>query len=135
MKLILATLGFLAAVPVTAQSIEVASGNWSEIPEIRTKSQPMLSPATAARVDEIAKQGKCSVPGVTRRYVDLTVPFVVEFMPDGGVQRIVLTKLGCPELESVLGGVLANWVASGRYVATGENQLGWYRGELKIALR
>ncbi len=125
-------LGLLfAATGASAQEFEVASGDWSNIPRIIHRGEFMMDDRMMARVDRLASAGTCSVPGLRRNRIDINVPFLMQFSPDGRVLRIVLQNTGCPELEAVIGGVLNRKLQAGDYRPTGENQEGWYRGDFR----
>ena len=125
----------LTAAPAAAQSVSSAAGDWSQVPEIRARGQHRMSSEAMDRVEELAKSGECSVPGLRREHIELTVPFVLEFDPGGEVQRVVVRKLGCERLESIMGGVILQLARAGEYRPSGENQLGWYRSELSFSLQ
>lgn len=129
-----ALIGFsllIAATTASAQQFEVASGDWSNIPRIIHRGNFMMDDGMMARVDRLARAGTCSVPGLRRDDINLNVPFLMQFAPDGNVQRIILQNTGCPELEAVIGGVLHRKLQAGDYRPTGENREGWYRGDFR----
>ena len=60
--------------------------------------------------------------------------FVVHFDKTGAADRIVIRKLGCGEAESVIGGAVKVLVVDqGAFRSTGENQTGWYQGQVSFS--
>ena len=87
------------------------------------------------RIHEIAKEGKCRIPGATARgLTEFDMSFAAQFQRDGTLNRIVLPKLGCAEAEGILGGILLKMIQSGDYRPDGSNEDGWYRGELRFTV-
>jgi hypothetical protein len=135
MKRLLMIALLMTAAPAAAQTITSAGGDWSQVPEIRARGLHRMSSESMDRIEELAKSGECSVPGLDRNRIDLTVPFVLEFAPGGELQKVVVRKLGCEQLESIMGGVILQLARAGEYKPTGENHLGWYRSELSFSLQ
>jgi hypothetical protein len=135
MKRLLMIAMALTAAPAAAQSVSSAGGDWSRVPEIRALGMHRMSAESMDMIEELAKSGECAVPGLSKRKIDLTVPFVLEFKPSGEVQQVVVRKLGCDKLESIMGGVILQLARAGEYRPTGENELGWYRSELSFSLQ
>jgi hypothetical protein len=133
-RLLLMSLALISA-PAAAQTVLSAEGDWSQVPEIRPQGTHRMGFKTMDEIEALAKSGQCSVPGLTRRRIDLTVPFVVEFNPKGEVQTVVVRKLGCERLESIMGGAILQLAQAGEYRSTGQNQAGWYQSELSFTLQ
>ena len=125
----------LPAPALTASpSVEVASANWSYLPLMKQRSNFHLSNKAIARIHEIATEGKCAIPGTQGLLLDFDLSFAAQFSPDGTLNRIVMPKLGCPEAEGILGGVLLKMVQEGDYRPDGSNEEGWYRGDLSFTI-
>jgi hypothetical protein len=73
------------------------------------------------------------MPGQSRKRLDMTVPFVVHYAPDGTLNRIVIKRLGCAQAEGIVGGSVLELVQSGEYKSTGANSEGWYRGVISFS--
>ena len=131
--LILAALA--CAAPANAQSVEVASGDWYNIPRLESAQRTRISTKSVDRVVNIVKSGTCALPGQSKDRIDMAVPFLIQFEPDGDPTRIVIARMNCPELESLMGGVVLNLARAGEFKPTGENQTGWYRSELSFAVQ
>lgn len=128
--------GLLAASATAgAQSVEVASGNWSNIPVAVARGQMRMTGEMMERMHQLAAQSSCEVRGFTRTNIEMTVPFLIRFTPDGTVERVVVRRLGCPQLESMLGSIVLQLAQAGEYRPTGENEERWYRSELSFVSR
>ncbi len=137
MKRIVLSLGLMLAAAGTAnaQSVEIGTGDWSSVPVIQPRGKVRMTEEIVERLHKVAAETKCNVSGFTARRIDLAVPFVIQFTPEGGIGRIVLRNMRCPQLESVLGGVLLQMAEAGEYRPTGENPERWYRSELTFLSR
>lgn len=127
--------GVLAAAlvtgPLAAQQVSVAEGDWSDIPEVLKRGQLRVSTEAVDRIAAVAARGECPVIGDAQR-IRMSVPFLMEFSQNGALQQVVVWKINCPEVESVVGGTLLQMAKSGEYRPTGENQVGWYRGDFQL---
>ncbi|MGI8612154.1 MAG: hypothetical protein ACR2KH_07810 [Sphingomicrobium sp.] len=133
MKRLLAMALLLAPVPAaSATRVEVADGNWSFLPLMKQRGSDHLNNDALARINEIVHAKAFTFPGQQGPHYDVTVSFAAHFDPNGAIDRLVMRRLNCPEVESLVGGVLLEMVAGGDYRPTGENQDGWYRGELSF---
>ncbi len=131
MKALIGLSLLLAATAASAQTFEVASGDWSEIPRIIHRNNFMMDDRMMSRLDRLARAGTCTVPGLRRDNIDITIPFLMQFNPSGGLERIVLQDTGCRELEAVIGGALHRKQQAGDYRPTGENVEGGSRGDFR----
>lgn len=131
-NLLLLGLALLAA-PSAAQQVEVAEGNWSAIPEVRSAGHGRMSDRALDSAAALLGRGGACATGTSR--IDMTVPFLLEFDPDGkGVRRVVVRRSGCAELEKLIGGVVLTLAKQGEYRPTGENMAHWYRGQISFAI-
>jgi hypothetical protein len=133
MKRLIALALLVSSASAPATTVEVATGDWSGLPELRTRGSDTISARAVARIHEIVATGECSLPGQSKRKLDLTVPFAVQFQPNGTVERIIIPRMNCAPVESIMGRVLLDLVAAGEYRATGENLQGWYRSEISFS--
>ena len=138
MKRILAVALLLTSLPAPAlsapPSVEVASANWNFLPLMKQKSNDHLSNKAIVRIHEIAKEGQCTSVSLRRGLLDFDMSFAAHFNPDGSLNRLVMPRLGCPEAEGILGGVLLKMIQSGEYRPDGSNEEGWYRGHLNFTV-
>jgi hypothetical protein len=131
-SLLIAALAFTAT-PSAAQQVEVAEGNWSDIPQVRAAGHGRMSDRALDKAAQLlGRDGPCATGKST---IDMTVPFLLEFEPQGrAVRRIVVHKAGCVELEKLVGGVVLTLAQNGEYRPTGENLAHWYRGQISFAI-
>lgn len=117
-----------AAMPAAAlaQAVEVADGDWRGIPFVQTGKAMAMSDRTMIRIERLLEAGKCPRFG-DGEHVKLDVPFLLQFDAGGAVQRVVVRRVDCPDLEGMIGGVIASRAKSGFYKPTGQNATGWYR--------
>ena len=133
MKRLLAIALLLAPVPAAAATrVEVADGNWSYLPLMKQRGSDHLNNDALARIDEIIHEKKCTFADQEGPNYDVTVSFAAHFSPDGALDRLVMKRLNCPEIESLVGGALLEMINGGDYRPTGANSEGWYRGELSF---
>ena len=134
MRTLFLACAFLAlAGPAAAQRVDVAEGDWSDLPTMRLTDMTTISPDVVVKVQELVTNGECALAGASKRRIDMTVPFLVRFSPSGAVEHVVLRKLGCAKAEGVLAGALLGMLKAGTFKPTGENLTGWYRSELSFA--
>jgi hypothetical protein len=133
-RILFAVSAALISQTALAQSVEVAEGDWSDIPAVSVGDVPAyISERSMGQIDKLLAAGKCPSVG-NRKYVNLNVPILVQF--DGGnqVQKIVVRRIGCPEVEAIVGGIAAGRAKQGYYKSTGKNQTGWYRSEISYSV-
>jgi hypothetical protein len=133
MKAILAALALAGmAVPATAQTVQSAEGDWSGLPLLIFGDNEILSGEVPAALQQLVTKGECSLRGVSKRKVDMTVPFLVRFSAANTVEQVVVRKLGCAKAEAILGAAIVKLAKAGTLKPTGENNTGWYRSELSF---
>jgi hypothetical protein len=133
MKRLLALALLLAPVAAaSATKVEVADGNWSYLPLMKQRGSDNLNNDALARINEIVHEGSCTLPGQQGPHYDVKLSFAAHFAPDGSLDRLVMSRLNCPEIEGLLGGALLEMIKAGDYKPTGQNPEGWYRGELSF---
>jgi hypothetical protein len=133
MKFIIAAALLAASSPAFSATVEVASGDWSAIPLVKSSDFPGMTPDAIARIRALIVSGECVLPGQSKRKIDMRIPFLIQFQPDGGVSRVVLSKVGCPKVEGIIGGVVLGLADQGAYRPTGDNPAGWYRSEISFS--
>ena len=133
MKRMLALALLITAVPAaSATRVEVADGNWSFLPLMKQRGNDHLNNDALARINEIVLDRECTLPGQQGPNYDVKLSFAAHFTAQGALDRLVMNKLNCPEIEGLLGGVLLEMIQAGDYKPTGQNPEGWYRGELSF---
>jgi hypothetical protein len=133
MKTMLAALALAGmAVPSAAQTLKSAEGDWSGLPALVMTDDEIISGEVPEALQRLVTSGECSLRGVSKRKVDMTVPFLVRFSAANEVEEVVVRKLGCAKAESILGSAIVNMAKGGALKPTGENSTGWYRSELSF---
>jgi len=133
MKHLLASALLLVAAPAAAQTIEVASGDWSNIPQMREQVGAAVDANAVAAIAEMVDRRECTIPGQRRGNLDMTVPFLVQFDAHGTIQRLVVHPLGCARAEGVLAGALLRLMQQRGFEPFGGRHEGWFRAEVGFA--
>ena len=133
MRLLASVLAFVSA-PALAESVVVSDFDFSYLPMIEHRGYDHLGTKAKVRLQQIAEEGTCRLPGQGFRRLDFEMAFAAEFEPNGKLKRIVLQKINCPEAEAIVGGALVEMINKGDYRPTGENPDGWYRGRLGFGM-
>ena len=123
----------LCASPAAAQKVEVAGGDWSRLPLMQTSSFVQITPDAVDQIHRLVISGQCQLNGASKKRIDMTIPFLVRFAPNGSVEHVVLRNLGCPKAEGILARVVLDWAKGGTIKATGMNDQGWYRSEISFS--
>jgi len=123
---------FFPATLGAGQVLEFGSGDWRNIPEMRQQADTALDAKIVGAISEMINRGQCVIEGQRPGRVDLTVPFLVKFVADGSVDRLVVHQLNCPGAEGLLGGALLRMVQLGSFQPIGGRRAGWFRGEVNI---
>lgn len=130
MKFVWATPLLLLAAPVTAQTVETATGDWGNIPEMRHEVSATVEPDVVTAIAGLIDRGECTIPGQRRGRLSMTVPFLVQFKADGSIDRLIVHSLGCARAEGLLAGEMLRLVRNGGFAPTGRRRQGWFRGEV-----
>jgi len=133
MKHLLAMALLLAAAPAAAQTIETASGDWRNVPEMRQQVGASVDANAVAAISEMVDRGECVIPGQRRGSLDMNVPFLVQFNASGGIDRLVIHPLGCARAEGLLAGAVLRMMERGGFQPAGGRREGWFRGQVGFA--
>ena len=126
LPLFLATLAAAGPMP----KVEVATGDWSQLPPLQSRNYDHLQSNVMQRLWEIAHTKTCTIPGYSIGNLDFRMSFAAQYNPDGSVARLIVPKLDCPEAEGILAGALVEMIQGGDYRPTGKSEEGWYKGSL-----
>jgi hypothetical protein len=126
LPLFLATLAAAGPMP----KVEVATGDWSQLPPLQSRNYDHLQSNVMQRLWEIAHTKTCTIPGYSIGNLDFRISFAAQYNPDGSVARVIVPKLDCPEAEGILAGALVEMIQGGDYRPTGKSEEGWYKGSL-----
>ncbi len=134
MKLVLAAASalFLAVAPASATTVEVGTGDWRNIPEMQQFGEALDSNAVAA-IYESVETGECTIPGQRKGKLDMTVPFLIQVNASGGIDRLIVEKMGCTKAEGILAGALLKLIDRGAFHPRGGMREGWFKGEVSFS--
>ncbi len=130
---IILALAFCASSAGAQTTVDVGTGDWSAIQEVRPRGFMRMADAQMDLIEQVAAQGRCNVPGLGRQAVDISVPFLIRYGANGAVEQIVLRDLHCPELEVALGAAVLHLARADEYRPRGATVPGWYRSEIGFA--
>jgi hypothetical protein len=130
MKYLFAAAFLFATAPVAATVIEVASGDWSNIPLMNVRQGATVDSDTVGAIAEMVDRGECTIPGQRRGRLAMTVPFLVQYNAQGSPDRVVIHSVGCARAEGVLGGAILRMVENGDVAPPGGRREGWFRSEV-----
>ena len=127
--------GLLMAAPAPGGiRVDVGRVNVAALPKLEV-SRELPTPAMVRRVEDILARDKCRFPGQTRDRFNIDVPYAVLVHPDGGAGRVVVTDLGCAELEALAGLIVLELARMGEFGATGYSKARWFGGKLNFNLQ
>jgi len=110
--------------------VEVATGEWNDLPSLESRNYDHLQSNVMQRLWEIAHAKTCTIPGYSIGNLDFRMSFAAQYNPDGSVARLIVPKLDCPEAEGILAGAVLEMIQGGDYRPTGKSEKGWYKGSL-----
>ena len=132
-RLLIAAVFAAISIPATAQRVEVADGDWSDFPALEKSQIVNLGDGAMADIDRIVAAGKCSKIGNKRR-IRMDIPFLVQFTGAEKVERVMLQRIGCPEVEGIAANAAYYAAKTGRIKPGTSNAAGWYRGSVSYIL-
>jgi hypothetical protein len=132
-KTLLAAAMLTLAVPATAQRVEVADGDWSDFPALEKSQTVNLGDGAMADIDRLVAQGKCDRLGNKKR-IRMEIPFIAQFDDTGKVERVMLQRINCPEVETIAANAAMYAAKWGRIKPGTSNAAGWYRGLVSYIL-
>lgn len=130
MKVLIGFALLLSSVPASAAKVEIATGSWEHLPSLSKHGQAHLNNNAIARIMEVVGGRKCKLSGQSYGRLDFNLSFAAHFQPNGTLERVIMPKLDCAEVEGIVGGMLLEMIQGGDYRPTGDNPEGWYRGQL-----
>jgi hypothetical protein len=133
MKVLAAPIFFALLAASPAPRVEVATGDWSQLPKLEVAGLDHLSTAIMSKVYAIGRAQKCRLPGQSGNRIDLSISFAAQFSSDGHLIRLLLPELNCPDAESWIGGTLVKSIEAGDFRRAGNSTEGWYRGDLSFS--
>ena len=132
-RFILAAAMLITPLAAPAQTIEAADGDWTDIPKLLVKGKSIVANATAKRIEAIARSRKCPSIERGRHNVEVDLEFLLLFGDQGAVERVVIQRIDCPEVESLMGTAVMMLAKQGTYAPGGQGAAGWYRGNIAFS--
>lgn len=133
MRVVLGAIALLfVATPAMAQSVDVGQVDWAKFPKAREKESRLDYADLAGRVENVLRTEKCAIGHATPRQFDITVPYAVLIQPDGKVSRVVVSRMNCTGLETLVGQAVIARSDVGDYLPTGEARPRWYVSALNF---
>lgn len=111
-------------------TVEVASGDWSKLPQLSQRGYDHLDSKLRLKLYEIASSNQCPTFGLKQDRLDFRMGFAVQYDGSGSLKRILLPRLECPEAEGVAAGAVLGMLNGGDYAPSGKSPAGWYQGTL-----
>lgn len=106
--------------------VDVGKVDLATLPALENSGPEVPTRAMVERVERILASGHCKIRGNTSRRFDIDVPFALLLEEDGSASQVVVSDLGCPELET-FAGIVALEMANRRYLQpAGEAKGQWY---------
>lgn len=134
MKRLLALPLFLATIAATtpAPKVEVATGDWNDLPALQSRGYDHLHSNVMLRIWELAQSRTCRISGYSMGKLDFRMSFATQFNPNGSIARLIIPQLNCPEAEGIVAGALLEMIQAGDYRRHGTSPDGWYQGSLSF---
>ncbi len=128
-------LALLLEAPAATMQIDVGTGNWAALPDLKAETVRLPTSDMVHRVQRLLAAGECEFDGHSSRRFDITVPYAVLVEPDGTARRAIVAEMGCPALEAYVGGVVLKLAQRGDFQPTGEREARWFGSELNFNLQ
>ena len=119
-----------AVASAASVSVETATGDWRDLPQLNQRGYDHLSEKMRAKLFEIAESKSCPSFLLSQGRLDFRIGFAAQYDSAGSLTRLVLPRLGCPAAESVAGGAVLGMLQAGDYAPSGKSSTGWYQGTL-----
>lgn len=112
--------------------VDVGQVDLSTLPALKQSGPQLPTRAMVARVERILASGHCKIRGNTSRRFDIDVPFAILLEPDGKANQVVVSDLGCPELESFAGIIALELANRGHLHARTDTKAQWFGSMLNF---
>jgi hypothetical protein len=112
--------------------VDVGEVSLSTLPALEQSGPDLPTRAMVARVERILASGACKIRGNTSRRFDIDVPFALRIEPDGRANQVVVSDLGCPELETFTGIIALELANRGHLRAADQGKAVWYGSMLNF---
>ena len=115
--------------------IDVGKIDLAELPAVEAKGGNLPTAAMVKEVEQILADGKCKLSGQTRNRFDIEVPYAVLLQPDGSANRVVVSDIGCPDIESLTGVVVLELARQREFGTSGQATAKWFGSTLNYNMQ
>ncbi len=105
----------------------------ARLPRLQAVDRPFPTPEAVRTVSDILGKPNCSVGQSPTRF-DVTVPYAVKLNPDGSANRVVVSDMRCPGLESFVGLIVLQMARDGDFRLNSTDRPRWYASTLNFNL-
>lgn len=130
----IAAMLLTAATPAEIR-VDVGQIDLARLPGIEPRGRDLPTSGMVHRVEQILAEGKCKLDGQTWRKFDIDVPYAVLLQPDGSANRVVVSDMGCPEIETLTGRIVLELARQREFGAPGDARAKWFGSTLNYNLQ
>ena len=112
--------------------VDVGEVDLTTLPALEQSGPALPTRAMVARVQRILASGECKIRGNTSRRFDIDVPFALLVEPDGKANQVVVSDLGCPELETFAGIIALELANRGHLHGAADTKAQWFGSVLNF---
>ena len=117
------------------ESIETGMAKWDKLPALKARNGHLPYSQLVESVEKILRRKECQLPGQSAKAFDIEVPYAVLMGADGKVQRVLVSQMNCPALESLVGFTVLARAERGDFTGTGNAQPRWYGDKINFSLQ
>ena len=115
--------------------LQTGSANWDKMPDIKVRMTHVPYWQLVAITEEVLRTKQCSLDGQSAKSFDITVPYAALVEPNGKTSRVLVSGVGCPQIETLVGITVLSLSDRGEIKSTGEPKARWYDGRLNLTLK
>jgi hypothetical protein len=125
----------LMGAPAPGIQVDVGQVDSGRLPHLQSVDRPFPTTEAVRRVSGMLGQPGCAIAGQTRDRFDITVPYAVRLNPDGSANRVVVSDMKCPPLESFVGLIVLQMAENGDFRVNAPDRTRWYGSALNFNLQ
>lgn len=114
--------------------VDVGRFEPSRFPNLIQMERRLPHAEMTSRVEKIFSQGKCRMPGQSKRRFDVTVSYAVLVDHQGSAKKVVVGDVGCAALEVLVGQVVVAQAERGDFRPQHQEGERWYASDLNFSL-
>ena len=115
--------------------VDVGRIDLARLPSVEPRAMNLPTPGMVAQVEQILGEGKCKLRGQSKAKFDIDVSYAILLHPDGSASRVVVSEMGCPEIESLAGLVVLELARQREFDTTGQAKARWFGSTLNFNLQ